>query len=186
MVPNLLDSSRLSLKWVGDPNSGQNRWSGSVHSGRPATYFLNYGNKGNLDMPAPLISLATVPSSGNTYIRFNDRIHGRHRAGHHPCYGTGKKAGYSPTGSSFSREVQVYTNDANEFALTATPYGGDPVYSPSTIASVVDAAAPSPGLSLGMRRLYPARIHPSWDRLDTAGSIPLICNSRVLRTGITG
>jgi hypothetical protein len=40
-----------------------------VRLGRPGTYCINYGNDGILDMPAPLLRIATVPASSDVRVQ---------------------------------------------------------------------------------------------------------------------
>jgi len=42
-----------------------------IRTGRPATYFLNYGNNGTLDMPAPLFTLSISSASSQFQLSIN-------------------------------------------------------------------------------------------------------------------
>jgi len=129
----------------------------TIRIGRPATYILKYGNRGTLDMPAPLIVLATDPASGAVSIRFTPSPEQFTMTGTATVIANGSAANPDilPAGSSFSREIEVTTGSSGEFTLSANPYGGDPVYSPMALESVTDATAPAPGVPMIFGRVFP-------------------------------
>ncbi len=129
----------------------------TIRAGRPATYLINYGNNGTLDMPAPLLSLTTDPPSSTIYIRFPPSTEWRQMTGPFTVIARGpdENPDIIPAGSSYSMEIEVNTNEYGEFTLVSLPYGGDPIFTPRTVESVIDAAAPSPGIPLSFGRTYP-------------------------------
>ncbi len=129
----------------------------TIRVGRPATYFINYGNNGILDMPAPLISLSTDPPSSSISVRFPPSTEWRQMSGPFTVIARGpaENPDIIPAGSSYSMEIEVTTNQYGEFTLVSLPYGGDPIFTPRTVESVIDAAAPSPGIPLTFGRTYP-------------------------------
>ncbi len=128
-----------------------------IRVGRPATYLLNYGNNGTLDMPAPLIALSTDPPSQYTFARFNSSGEWKQMDGELVIIAAGPADAPDilPAGSSFSVSVEVRTDESGEFTLTATPYGGDPIFTAPQSSSVIDAYCTAPGIPLVFGRSYP-------------------------------
>ena len=124
--------------------------------GRPATYVLKYGNRGTLDMPAPLIAIVADPVSDSAWIRFppsTDKFP-MNRIITVATMGTEERPDILPAGSSFSREFEVTGSTVNELTLSVIPYSSDPLFIPITPDGVMDAAAPSPGVPLVFGRVF--------------------------------
>ncbi len=131
-----------------------------IRVGRPATYLLTYGNNGTLDMPAPLIALSTDPPSQYTFARFNSSGEWKQMDGELVIIAAGPADAPEvlPAGSSFSVSVEVRTDESGEFTLTATPYGGDPIFTAPQSSSAIDASCPAPGFPLVFGRTYPGQV----------------------------
>jgi RHS repeat-associated protein len=128
-----------------------------IRVGRPAKYILKYGNKGNLDMPAPVLSLATDPPSGSISVSFppSQDLYSMNGAVSVVAKGPADNPDILPAGYSSSIEVLANTNQMGDFSLILLSYGGDPMLTPGTTESSVDAAAPAPGIPLVFGRSYP-------------------------------
>ncbi|OPZ44139.1 MAG: Ser-Thr-rich glycosyl-phosphatidyl-inositol-anchored membrane family protein [Euryarchaeota archaeon ADurb.BinA087] len=132
----------------------------TIRAGRPATYLITYGNNGTLDMPAPLIAITSTPPSSHLSVRIlpdglwkQIGIDGLTLR----CNGPEENPDILPAGSSFTMDLQVSTDIAEEFTLSVVPYGGDPLYSPGTLELVTDIAVPGPGMPLVFERINHAR-----------------------------
>ncbi len=129
----------------------------TIRLGRPATYIIRYGNNGNLDMPAPVLSVATNPPSNAIFVRFlpSNDWHPMNGAVSVVARGPADNPNVLPAGYSSSIEIEARTNQMSNFALVLLAYGGDPVFTPGTVESTVDASVPAPGISLVFDRSYP-------------------------------
>ncbi|MEN6342987.1 MAG: 6-bladed beta-propeller, partial [Methanospirillum sp.] len=130
----------------------------TIRTDRPATFILKYGNKGTLDMPAPLISIAADPASSAVSIRFPSATDPSPMTAPVTVIANGspETPGVLPAGSSFSRVVEVVAHGSEEFGLIATPLNVNSVYSPTTLESVTDASAPAPGVQMLFSRSFPS------------------------------
>ncbi|MCX6693073.1 MAG: DUF6531 domain-containing protein, partial [Methanomicrobiales archaeon] len=130
-----------------------------VRAGRPATYIISFGNKGNLDMPAPVLSVATDPPSSAISVRYppSQDWHPMTGAESVVAKGPAGNPDVLPAGYSSQIEIEAKTNQMSDFELVLLPYGGDPVFVTNTVEKSVDAFAPAPGIPLSFDRSYPGR-----------------------------
>jgi len=152
--PFIIEEGGRSQLWTGIVGREK------IRVGRPATYLLTYGNNGTLDMPAPLIALSTDPPSQYTFARFNSSGEWKQMDGELVIIAAGPADAPEvlPAGSSFSVSVEVRTDETGEFTLTATPYGGDPIFTAPQSSSAIDASCPAPGFPLVFGRTYPGQV----------------------------
>jgi RHS repeat-associated protein len=132
-----------------------------IREGRPAKYFLKYGNKGNLDMPAPLAVITSDPPSSALSSRILPNSTWKQMGTDGLTLrlsGPVENPDILPAGSSYTIELQVQSDLSEEFTLNVVPHGGDQVYSPVTLELGTDMAVPGPGLPLMFNRAYPARL----------------------------
>jgi len=154
---------------------------GEIRVGRPATYVLKYGNRGTVDMPAPLVEIGISPASENVLYgvqaerNFSSTWYNFHIGQNNeetglssvkewrpldtpvtiltqgPSYNTG----ILPAGYSATLYIYIRSDQSEPFSLQISPLVGDPTYSPGTVSSSQDAFSLAPGLPLALSRSYP-------------------------------
>jgi len=129
-----------------------------IRTGRPATYFLNYGNNGTLDMPAPLFTLSISSASSQFQLSINSSDwHYVDEPASILGSGPLECPDILPAGYSNSIPFRIRSNEDSDFSLQVTPLTGDLVFILPTLSSTIDAFCSAPGIALKLKRVYQNR-----------------------------
>ena len=127
-----------------------------IRIGRPATYFLKYGNRGTLDMPAPLFALSITPPSSKVSVSIDSsEWHQMNGAVTVLGIGPSQCPEILPAGYSNSIPFKISSVDYSQFSLLVSPITTDPVFTPPSFSSTIDSFCPTPGTPLALSRAYP-------------------------------
>ncbi|MCX6693372.1 MAG: PKD domain-containing protein [Methanomicrobiales archaeon] len=127
----------------------------AIRTGKPATYRLEYGNRGSIDMQAIPVGISS--EAGSMQVRFtgSDLWKSTDTEPIVLAEGPASSPQVLPAGFSSSIEFQVKTEEDGSNILTAIPYNHEPI-EPSDVAYRTDAYCPETGLALDFSSFYPA------------------------------
>ena len=130
----------------------------TIRVGRPTQYFLNYGNSGDVDIPAPLFIISTTAPPFSKFIRILSvyplfdyyeetvKVLGK---------GSESAPGILPPGRSYSIPLELKATITDAFELQVSVITNNLLFSVDNLATPTDAFCPAPGIPLAFSRTFP-------------------------------